>query len=62
MDIFHEFSWTFLSTRIHPSKGILVDKMSTRIHPNTVHENTPKKSSREYTQVKLRDKRILVET
>ena len=36
------FRGHFLSTRIHPSKGIFVDILS-RIHPNNVHENTPKK-------------------
>ena len=73
-----EFPWTFftnfhghfLSTRIHPSKGIFVDIF--------VHENSPKnvpreftktistrihpKCPREYTLVKLGDIGILVET
>ena len=53
-----EFLWTFftnsrghfLSTRIHPSKGIFVDILSTKIHPKNFHENSPKQFPLEFTQ------------
>ena len=44
VDIFHEFSWTKMSTKIHPIKGILVDNVWVNSRGNW------KKCPREYTQ------------